>query len=221
MSCQQANLSGRQVRWQQFLSEYTSSLQVAYVPGVVNTLADSLSHHTDLRLMFIGAVAPSNFWLSRILAAYSQDPVASKLLKTATNFKQTATYRKARGVLYYVAHGTFRVYVPDAENLRMGLIHPFHSSPVAGHFGVCHNTITGLALVPRLRVMLLLVLVVNIQKATIQPTPARHLLAAPSRPFYMISLDWLSGFVRNKRNHDSRLWISFPNGLLYSHVPKK
>jgi hypothetical protein len=85
--------------------------------------------------MFIGAVAPYDSW-SRILAAYSQDPIASKLLKTATNFKQNATDHKAHGVLYYVVHGSFRVYVPDVDNMRMGLIHAFHSSPVAGHFGV-------------------------------------------------------------------------------------
>jgi hypothetical protein len=105
----QANLSGRQVRWQLFLSEY--NLQVAYVPGAVNTFADGLSRRPDLRLMFIGAVAPYDSWLSHILTAYSQDPIASKLLKTATNFKQNATYRKAHGVLYYVDYLKFTLAV--------------------------------------------------------------------------------------------------------------
>jgi hypothetical protein len=80
----QANLSGRQDRWQQFLSQY--NLQVAYVIGAVNTLADGLSRCPDLRLMFIGAVAPYVSWLSCIIAAYSQDPAVFKILKTATSF---------------------------------------------------------------------------------------------------------------------------------------
>jgi hypothetical protein len=207
----QANLAGRQVRWQQFLSEY--NLQVAYVPGAVNTFADGLSRRPDLRLMFIGAVAPYDSWLSRILTAYSQDPIASKLLKTATNFKLNATYRKAHGVLYYVAHGSFRVYVPDADNLRMGLIHAFHSSPVAGHFGVQQVCLTMSQHYywPDMRAQIARYVaacpVCQRTKATRQPTPPRHPLPAPSRPFEMISLDWLSGFVRNKRHHDSTLNI--------------
>jgi hypothetical protein len=90
----QANLSGRQDRWQQFLSQY--NLQVAYVTGAVNTLADGLSRCPDLRLMFIGAVAPYDSRLSRIIAAYSQDPVVSKILRTATSFNMatSATWRR-------------------------------------------------------------------------------------------------------------------------------
>ena len=48
----QSTLSGRQVRWQQYLSEY--SLAMSYVPGQANVFAEGLSRRHDLRLMVVG-----------------------------------------------------------------------------------------------------------------------------------------------------------------------
>jgi hypothetical protein len=44
-------------------------------------------------------------------------------------------------------------------------------------------------------------------ETTRQPTPPLKPIAVPSRPFEVISLDWLSGFVCNTRGHDSTLNI--------------
>jgi hypothetical protein len=77
------------VRWQQFLSEF--NLQVAYVLGTANVFADGLSHRPDLRLMFVGATALYDPWLSGIQDSCVLDPVAYKLLKSATSAKQQTT----------------------------------------------------------------------------------------------------------------------------------
>ena len=82
----QSTLSGRQVRWQQFLSEF--NIEISYVRGAENHFADGLTRRPDLRLMIIGAVAPYDPWLQRIKQAYSLDPVADKLYKSATGPKQ-------------------------------------------------------------------------------------------------------------------------------------
>ena len=50
----QSTLSDRQVRWQQFLSEF--NIEVSYVPGAENDFADGLSRRPDLRLMAVGAI---------------------------------------------------------------------------------------------------------------------------------------------------------------------
>jgi hypothetical protein len=84
--------------------------------------------------MMVGAIAPYDSWLSKIISAYETDSVAKKLIKSARNAKRDATYRTAHGALYHVADGLHLVYVPEA--LRASLIHEFHSSPIAGHFGV-------------------------------------------------------------------------------------
>ena len=62
----QSNLSPRQVRWQQFLSEF--NLQVHYVPGSTITFADGLSRRPDIRLMLISAFVPVDDVLSEIKA---------------------------------------------------------------------------------------------------------------------------------------------------------
>jgi RNase H-like domain found in reverse transcriptase len=77
----QGTPSARQVRWQQFLSDY--NLEVVYIPGATNHFADGLSRRPDLRLMVIGAAAPYDTWLSRIEAAYSVDLGAKNLIRQA------------------------------------------------------------------------------------------------------------------------------------------
>jgi hypothetical protein len=71
----QTTLSARQVRWQQYLSEY--NLSVSYVPGAVYSFADGLSRRPDLRLLV--TAAPYDPWLSKIKDAVKHDPEAIKL----------------------------------------------------------------------------------------------------------------------------------------------
>ena len=46
----QSNLSGQQVRWVKVLANL--DFIIKYLPGTKNIVADSLSHHTDLKLNF-------------------------------------------------------------------------------------------------------------------------------------------------------------------------
>jgi hypothetical protein len=77
---QQTTLSARQVRWQQYLSEF--NLQVTYLPGKANVFADGLSR---VRLRVIAALAPYDGWLARINTAVDQHPVADGLKRKAMN----------------------------------------------------------------------------------------------------------------------------------------
>jgi hypothetical protein len=73
----QTTLSARQVRSQQFQSEY--NLSVSYVPGTVNNFADELSRRPDLRLLVTAAAAPYDPWLFKIKDAVKHDPEAVTL----------------------------------------------------------------------------------------------------------------------------------------------
>jgi RNase H-like domain found in reverse transcriptase len=114
----QPQLSGRQVRWQTFLSEY--NLQIAYVPGKTSTFADGLSRRPDLRLLMIGAVAPYHPWLKRVVAAYQRDPVVLDVLQRAKTQKADM-FDVVSGVLYDVYDARYRVYVPNDASLRAAL----------------------------------------------------------------------------------------------------
>ena len=133
----QANLSPRQVRWQQSLSEF--NLSVEYVPGASNNFADGLSRKPDLRLMLVGAAADIDPFMVRIKEGIRQDPQASKLLHKASSMPRgevSTGYRVMHGVLFYVDdRGRHRIYVPAYQNLRSSLLYEFHDLPVAGHLG--------------------------------------------------------------------------------------
>jgi hypothetical protein len=118
----QTTLSARQVRWQQFLSEF--NLQVTYLPGKVNTFADGLSR---VRLRVATALAPYDDWLSRINAAVEACPEAHGLKRKSLNLHpkdESDAYVLLHDVLFWRSKGTMRVYVP--ASLRSQLMHEFH-----------------------------------------------------------------------------------------------
>jgi hypothetical protein len=73
----QDTLSARQVRWQQFLSDY--NLSISYVLGSLNYFGDGLSRRPVLRVFVTSAAAPYDPWLSRIKDAFKHDAEAVKL----------------------------------------------------------------------------------------------------------------------------------------------
>lgn len=120
----QASLSARQVRWQQFLSEF--NLVVKYIPGDVNDFADGLSRRPDLRLMLIAAIAPYDNWLSRIQTAVKQNRESLRLYKRARQgpvpVAKSAHYMLHNGVLYFVRDKVHAVYVPDQGMLPVSAV---------------------------------------------------------------------------------------------------
>ena len=195
---EQSTLSGRQVRWQTFLSEF--NLEISYMPGADNHFADGLSRRPDLRLMVIGAIAPYDPWLQRIQKAYELDPVARKLYNQSSGLKQNGRYKRAHGLLYFVAEGAFRVYVPDADELRPDLAREFHATPISGHFGhpkvyaamSQHYYWPGMS--DDVKRFVQACPVCQRINPTPQPRVQLYPLPVPSRPFQQITLDWVSGF---------------------------
>jgi hypothetical protein len=207
----QSNLSGRQVRWQQLLSEF--NLTISYVQGKANTFADGLSRRPDLRLMLIAAIAPYDPWLHKIQQSMKADAVAYRLLRSATSSKQQPDYRTANGILYYVRDGLHRVYVPDANRLRLQLMQQFHSSPIAGHIGA-HKVYLAMrthyywpSMEQNITAYVQSCAVCQRTKSTLQPKLPIYPLPVPQRPFELITLDWLGQFPRNSKGHDSVLNI--------------
>ena len=209
----QANLSPRQVRWQQFLSEY--NLAVEYVPGRDNTFADGLSRRPDLRLMLVSAVADVDHLLKEIKDGCRFNHEAKRLVGKARSATPSARtpYRLLHGLLYHVLHGKHRVFVPQYNNLRSRLIAAFHDLPVAGHLG-WHKTYDALSqhyywpgMTADVQEAIRQCPTCQRTKITLQPKPLLRPLPVPDRPFSTITLDWLSGFPMNKHGHDALLNI--------------
>jgi transposase InsO family protein len=103
------------------------------------------------------------------------------------------------------------VYVP--ETLRTTLISEFHDVPIAGHLGwkKCYHAMAqhyywpGMA--ETIRLYVIRCPVCQRTKTTNQPCPPIRPLPAPPRPFGPITLDWISGFPRDRRGKDSILHI--------------
>ena len=98
----QPKRSPRQVRWQAFLSDY--NVQIEYVKGEENPVADACSRRAELRLAAIRACADSDPFLQEILNAYTSDTDTRALIKSLNN-KPSALYSMRSGMLYYTGHG--------------------------------------------------------------------------------------------------------------------
>jgi len=205
----QTTLSARQVRWQQFLSEF--NLRVTYLPGKANVFADGLSR---VKLRAVAALAPYDGWLARIHEAVDACPAARGIKRKALNLNPRSnenTYLLHHGVLFWRSQGFLLVYVPAA--LRKKLLYEFHDIPIAAHLGwrKTYNAMVQHYYWPSMpdtvREYVLQCPVCQRTKQTNQPRLQTMPLPATSKPFETIALDWLGGFPTDKHGMDSVLHI--------------
>jgi hypothetical protein len=102
-----------------------------------------------------------------------------------------------------------RVYVPSSNGLRNKLLVLYHNVPAAGHFGVdrSYRALSQFYYWPNMKddVAEHVRCCPDCQrnKPTAALPEATHPLPAANRPFECITLDWLSGFPKNKHKHNS------------------
>lgn len=131
----QKDLSRRQARWQELLSQY--DCKIVYIRGEDNGAADALSRlpceselvsclaHAPVQQLSSLRIATDPAWLERVKQGYLMDPWCQRLEK-ATSFNGI---RKENG-LWYVGS---RLVIPRVPDLREGLFRIAHDS--RGHFG--------------------------------------------------------------------------------------
>ena len=142
----QPNLSQRQARWSEFMSQF--DYQIIYLPGKQNIVADALSRRRDWNeqgednehqkhLASINS-SVNNDILQRIRDAYSSDEVCIHLLNDVNNTTTSGstasnTFTVQNGVIYNKHQ---QVYVPNNERLKQLILHEHHDSKLACHIGV-------------------------------------------------------------------------------------
>lgn len=204
----QPNMSNRQARWMERLSEF--DFTVLYKQGKTNMVADALSRRPDHMITnetkeqhSVNAITrlQTNGLIESIKQAYPKDPVAKKLLE-----RTEVPFIQRNGVLY---KGT-RVYVPNEEQIKQTIMEEYHDNKLAGHVGVLKTTelITRQFYWPRMyaeidryvrtcRACQMNKPINQLPNGLLQPLPI------PQRKWQVISMDLITQLPKTKKGNDA------------------
>lgn len=158
----QPQLSGRQSRWKDVISNF--DFDIEYVDGKSNVVADGLSRRLDhqsssqlLCLSIFAATSDSVTDSSRVASSFSPVPsrihsgsrlsaTSSLLVDIHTSHgndpeyvrllkKRHASTDPIKVVRSYLYYGDGRLYIPNDEALKTKILQECHDSPLAGHLG--------------------------------------------------------------------------------------
>jgi transposase InsO family protein len=208
----QAHLDKMQVRWMAALQAY--DLELRYVKGRYNLVADALSRRPDHRSPRCTVVAASTSLLREVLTAAKRDVDYQARLRQASRGLLPG-YEVVHGVLYQLsAKGHSRIVVPDsAHALKRLILHEMHAAYTAGHQGlyktlrrVCeHFTWHKLAADVAAYVKSCNVCL-GCKASTQPPLGLLHSLPVPTAKWEQISMDFVTGLPRTRSGNDA-IWV--------------
>lgn len=138
------DLSGRQIRWMEKLSEYNYT--IVYKKGALNVVPDALSRRPDYHLAAtVSSATVGDDLLSQCLEAVESDKYFGSIYERAKSISSDDDpydYRVEDGLLY-LGHRK-RICIPDLPSVKTSLLREAHDSVLSGHFGV-EKTYTRLA----------------------------------------------------------------------------
>ena len=224
-SAQEPPLSDRQARWVESLLKVPLSFRVDS-RCMNNTFADALSRNPVAASAVVSVVHSLLAGLRhRLRLLAKQDPEYQALIKQAEN---PASDLQVVGGLVLDAQG--KIYVPKDEEIRTLIISENHDSPMAGHFGMDRTV----ELVQRRWVWRGLqrdvreyvrtcALCQRAKHSTTKP-PGRLFPIVPSRPWEVVTLDFVSGLPLDRLRQVSQILVivdKFTKYVLWSLVRSK
>lgn len=190
--------------WQQKALTKMMGLQykVQYKKGIHNGAADALSRRptSDSQVFSVTTVQPS--WLSTVLASYTADPFAQKMLQQLVLDPASAdSYTLDHGILCHKG----RIWVGNDLQLQKQIVSAFHDSPQGGHSGfpVTYRRLISLFSWPAMKRMIReYVRCCRIcQQAKPERLPPAGLLQplpVPSEPWEVATMDFIDGLPRSR-----------------------
>ena len=124
----QRQLSKRQLRWLEFLSEF--DFDIKHIPGISNTAADALSRYPFAQVNEVLTVEISPQVIQRIKEAYKNDSFFSPIFQNLSHYSKF--YDVTSGGLLYTKTG--RLCVPSCKTTRETLLQEHHDRE--NHFGM-------------------------------------------------------------------------------------
>lgn len=129
----QPNLSERQARWNEFLSEF--DFVIEYQEGKKNVVADALSRRAD----HLGAVPSINAitsisasLLDDVRAAYRADAFCQSILKGVMS-SRVERFTVKDGLILY---DTARIVIPEVQALKTLILQEYHDGKLHMHLGL-------------------------------------------------------------------------------------
>jgi len=151
-------LNRRQARWAETLGNY--NFIIKYIPGTLNGKPDALSRRSDYHPKEGGdtiegqvLIKPNQLVVattynekinsdfnSQIINAYKDDPFTNKLVNHFKNQKAERTNELKQLIENYEYKNDFilfkgLIYIPDIIDIKLKLLHDYHDSLIAGHYG--------------------------------------------------------------------------------------
>lgn len=124
----QPNLSPRQARWQEFLSQY--DIEIIYKSGKQNIIADALSRRSDHQSEINNINTVQNNLLELIKNSYPND---QKLATIVSNISQYNNFIIRDSLLYTTAG---QLVIPNNEQIKQIILSEHHDNSISGHMGI-------------------------------------------------------------------------------------
>ena len=227
-------LNRQQARWSLYLSRF--NLQLIHVPGSRMIQSDALSRRPDHVAENNDdneniIILPDNLFINLInveLANMIESATTSdELVQNISNVlsmkgippikSSLSDWKMENGKLFYPE----QCYIPDSNGIRKLIMQEIHDSPMTGHPGrdttlemvqqhdwwprLCHfiyEYVAGCAICQHNKV----------NTHPIQP-PTQPIKSTATKPFQMISQDFISGLPKTKKEHDC-IMVVVDHGLM-------
>ena len=213
----QPQLSNRQVRWNEFLSQF--DLDIEYLKGKDNVVADALSRRPDHQINenannksneTLNAISniTSTELLDKIKQAYNSDLKCIEI-KTKQNMKTNFIIKDD------IIYNKKRIYVPDNALIKTQIISEHHDTIVSGHLGVAKTSelIARKFYWPRMYADIKKYVVSCLPCQSNKPSQQVPIgllqpLPIPTSRWETITMDFITGLPKTKNNNDAIVvWV--------------
>ncbi|BDA51628.1 probable transposon Ty3-G Gag-Pol polyprotein [Coccomyxa sp. Obi] len=216
LNTQSLRATGRQVRWQQFFSEF--NMEVKYIPGKTNVFADALSRRPDhleaqsdscVEVSHVKLVEEKDFE-NRLLAGYDASEEAREILEEALTGTSDRYVVEEDGFVCRIdGDNPKRLYIPDTGGTRADILRLAHDLPTGGHMGA-KKTFAALKRLywwPRMRRTVTEYVsgceaCQAAKSSTVKPLGLLHPLPIPGEPWASVSMDFMGPYPRTRSGND-------------------